>query len=405
MKNSDKRSGRPDAMKALTDARPDELNPSRLVDPLRQRQLYAHITSDPADGHVTRRKSRYRPLGAAVVLAAVTASVVVTVGTLDTHAPDDASAARPRPPAATRAPGGAAEVHVDGRIELLSAAKKAETSAEATYWQTTTRSQYTDVAEANGRLFALRVTSTEEWSVGVRPGTGSLAVSGLNSVTEPRTAADRARWHAAGSPRKVETGTSTTSGAFKHSFVMGTGRPTVMRTNTDDKIYALGPDNVSYKELRALPSTDGALRHYLEKLYAQDDSADNDTSGRSTWMLRQAGNLVTMPVKPAVRAAAYRVMADLPGVRVVGRVTDTLGREGVGIEPPDTYQTPLGTTRQRLVFDPATGAMLSDQYLLVKPSARAGRAGLEAGTMVGCRATTRMNWGEHQITVPENARG
>ncbi|MGW2458075.1 CU044_5270 family protein [Streptomyces sp. NPDC001761] len=400
MKNSAKRSGRPDAMKALTDARPDELNPSRLVDPMRQRRLYAHIVSDPADGHVRRLRSRYRPLGA-MALAAVAASVVVTVNTLGTHAPDDGSTARPRSSAATRAPSGAADV--DGRIELLSAAKKAEVSAEAAYWQTTTQSRYTDVAEANGQLFALRVTSTEKWSVGVRPGTGSLAVSGLDSVTEPRTAADRTRWQAAGSPREVETETSAASGTARHRFVMGTGRPTVMRTNIDDKIYALGPDNVSYKELRALPATDGALRHYLEKLYAQDDSADHSAPGRSTWMLRQAGNLVTMPVKPAVRAAAYRLMAGLPGVRVLGHVTDALGREGVGVEPPDTYRTPLGTTRQRLVFDPATGSMLSDEYLLVEPSARAGRAGLEAGTRVDCRAITRMNWGEHQITVPRNA--
>ncbi|WP_327419947.1 hypothetical protein OG612_41265 [Streptomyces sp. NBC_01527] len=98
---------------------------------------------------------------------------------------------------------------------------------------------------------------------------------------------------------------------------------------------------------------------YLERLYAQDSGAETSTSGRSAWMLRQAADLITMPVKPGVRAAAYRVMADLPGVRVVGRVTDPLGRKGVGVEFPDTYRTPLGSTRQRLVVDPSTGAMLS----------------------------------------------
>jgi hypothetical protein len=178
----------------------------------------------------------------------------------------------------------------------------------------------------------------------------------------------------------------------------------VMKTNIDDKIYAVGPRNVSYKDLGELPSTSNELRGYLERLYAEDNGADTGASGRSSWMLRQAANLVTMPVKPGVRAAAYRVMAHLPGVRVIARATDPLGREGVGVEFPSTYRTPLGTTQQRLVVDPSSGAMLSEQVILVKASARAQQAGLKAGATVNYSATTRMSWGEHQITVPKNAR-
>lgn len=59
--------------------------------------------------------------------------------------------------------------------------------------------------------------------------------------------------------------------------------------------------------------------------------------------------------------------------------------------------------QQRLVVDPSTGAMLCEQTVLVEPSARAREAGLEAGTTVNYEATTRMSWGEHQITVPKNA--
>ncbi|MDX3585118.1 hypothetical protein OG920_19680 [Streptomyces europaeiscabiei] len=42
--------------------------------------------------------------------------------------------------------------------------------------------------------------------------------------------------------------------------------------------------------------------------------------------------------------------------------------------------------------------------VLVEPSARAREVGLDAGTTVNYTATTRMGWGERQITVPENAR-
>lgn len=397
---------RPDVMKVLADARPDELDPSRLPDPARQRQDYARIVTETVEGPVARRRGGFRPL-ATVAFAAVTASVVVAVGTFDRQASDDRPTAQPRPSAGTRTPGAAGKVSVDGHIELLSAARKAESSsAGGTYWQTTTQSQYVDVAEAHGQFFAVRDTSTEKWSVGVRPSTESLMVSGLDRQAGPRTAADKARWQAAGSPRTVEIESESAGGTGKRAYKLGTGRPTVLRTNLDDKIYGFGTGNVSYKDLQALPATSDELGRYLGKLYAQakgTDGAEGGTSGRSTWILRQAGDLVTMPVKPAVRAAAYRVMADLPGVRVVGQVTDPLGRQGVGVEYPGTYHGPLGTTKQRLVIDPATGAMLGDQLLLVTPTARATSAGLKAGTTLNYQATTRMSWGEHQIDVPKNA--
>ncbi|MEU9388269.1 CU044_5270 family protein, partial [Streptomyces sp. NPDC048279] len=290
----------------------------------------------------------------------------------------------------------------DSRLRLSSPAHTVR--VEGTYWQTTTQSRHVDVADANGQLIAVSSTGTAHWSVGVRPGTKSLLVSGENSVTEPMTAADRDRWKAAGSPHTVVAEVGIKSGTAKIAYTVGSGHPTLMRTSVDDKIYAVGPNNVSYQDLRALPSTTAGLRRYLEALYAQDNGADGGTSGRGSWMLRQAGNLITMPVKPGVRAAAYRVMAGLPGVRVVGHVTDPLGREGVGVEFPDAYPTPLGTTRERLVVDPSTGSMLSDQTLLLEPSARAEKAGLKAGTTVSNEATTRMGWGEQQITVPKNAR-
>lgn len=401
MKKSLRPSGRPDVLKVLADARPDALDPARLVDPARQREDLTRIVITPTDGPAARflapRRARaFRPLGVAA-LAAVAVSVVA-VGAVDWQRPADRPTAQP-PSSTTGVPGEGGDFRVDGHIELLSAARQAESSvAEGTYWQTTTRSQNVDVGGAGGHLFAMRESSTAEWSVGVRPGTGSLMVAGLDSVTEPLTARDEARWRAAGSPRSVPA-----EAGKRLLFTIGAGRPTVMRTNDDDKIYAVGPRNVSYKDLRALPTSSGELRRYLERLCAQANRADTGTAERSAWMLQQAGNLVTMPVKPGVRAAAYRVMADLPGVRVTGQVTDPLGREGVAVDFPVTYDGPLGTTRQRLIVDPSTGAMLSDELTLVKPSARAKEAGLTAGMTVNYNATTRMSWGEKQITVPDNA--
>jgi hypothetical protein len=288
-------------------------------------------------------------------------------------------------------------------MELLGVAKAAEASAaEGTYWQVTTRAENLDVAGEPGRYFAVRSTETQEWSVGVRPGTRSLMVTGLDAETEPRTAADEERWRAAGSPRQVVS-PARTDGGVRTAFTIGTGRPTVMRTDNDNKIYALGPDSVSYQDLRQLPTDRAQLRRQFERLYERDGGAEH-SGDRTAWMLRQAANLITMPVKPGTRAAAYRLLADLPGIRVQGSATDPLGREGIGIALPDKAETPLGSVEQRLVVDPSTGALLAEVSVLAEPSVTARQAGLDAGTKVSCSATTRMEWAQRQITVPENAR-
>lgn len=415
MKTTHERSGRPDVMKVLAGARPDELDPSRLADSLRQREDLARILAGATDSRAARfrvpgrLRGGIRPLGTVAALTAVAASAVV-VSTLDRDpfgvspgSPPQASSTAAGPGSST--PDGQGDVPVDGRLELLGVAKKAETpAAEGTYWQTTTRSEDVNVVGAaggKGQPFAVRDTSTAQWSVGVRPGTRSLMVSGLDAVIAPRTKEDEARWRAAGSPETMEAEATGNEAGGTLGYTMGTRPPMVMRTDADDKIYALGPQNVTYQDLRELPSDSGELRRELERLYGEDSGAE--VKGRTAYVLRQAADLITMPVKPAVRAAAYRVMAEQPGVRGLGRVTDPLGREGVGIAFPGTHRTPLGSVEQRLVVDPSTGEMLCEQLVLVEPSARAREAGLDAGTTVNYTATTRMSWGESQIKVPKNA--
>ncbi|MEU6841577.1 CU044_5270 family protein [Streptomyces sp. NPDC046716] len=394
MKTSNDPSGRPDALRSLAAARPDALDPARLAGSPRQREDLARILSEVTDrgsARSPRGRRVLKPLGAVAALTAVAATAVV-VTSLDGESP----AGRPE-----AGPHSSATTVTDARLVLLSAATKAEAApSEGTYWQTETRSESVDVAGKDGHLFAVRDTSSSRWSVGVRKGTDSLLVSGLNSTVAPRTAADEARWRDAGSPTTVEVAAG--KGAHR-AYRLGTGHPTVDRTAVGDKIYALGPRNVTYRELRQLPTGTAALRRLLERLHIQDDTAGQGAE-RSAWLLRVAADLVTMPVEPGVRAAAYRVMADLPGVRLSDDVSDPLGREGVGVTFPGTDRTPLGSVRERLVVDPSTGALLADETLLTEPSARAREAGLKAGTAVNYFATTKATWSEEQITVPENAR-
>lgn len=56
---------------------------------------------------------------------------------------------------------------------------------------------------------------------------------------------------------------------------------------------------------------------------------------------------------PELRAALFEVLADLPGIKLLGQVTDPLGRSGTGI------LIPRGPSNEELIFDPSTSAVLA----------------------------------------------
>jgi hypothetical protein len=60
-----------------------------------------------------------------------------------------------------------------------------------------------------------------------------------------------------------------------------------------------------------------------------------------------------------LRAALYRALKEVPGIRYLGRVRDRLGRPAIGIE-----RTEHGSRRE-LLFDPDTSAMLAERVVAV----------------------------------------
>ncbi|MEU4409064.1 hypothetical protein AB0F88_31505 [Streptosporangium sp. NPDC023963] len=68
----------------------------------------------------------------------------------------------------------------------------------------------------------------------------------------------------------------------------------------------------------------------------------------------------TLPVSPAVRASAYRILATMPTLRSLGRMKDPLGRTSEAFG----YQAVPGAMRKNAlehawVIDPATGLPLA----------------------------------------------
>ena len=75
------------------------------------------------------------------------------------------------------------------------------------------------------------------------------------------------------------------------------------------------------------------------------------------------GNSASIPAPPAVRAAAFEALAELPGVTSIGAVQ---GGQGllISVPPPAASKfpggkVPAGASQERLVIDPATAQVYS----------------------------------------------
>jgi hypothetical protein len=381
---------------ALAAARPAALDPANLAGSRRQHDdLVMVLSTDPAaDRHARRVSSRRRVWPVVVPVVGVAAVAAVVVGTL----PGGSSGPAPAQPHTSSPQASGPDAHV---VLLNMATAIQNQTGQGNYWQVTTDSGNTWIAGTAPDQYAINETSSEIWSIGVLSGEQSLMVMGVNENTQPRTTKDRARWQAAGSPTSVRIDPGVAKGGGeqeKLGVTIGAGHESVLHTNDGGDIVAVGGNNVNYAYLRNLPSDTAGLSTLLDQLYTQENG--KEITGKTAWTLNQASNLITMPVSSAVRAAAYRIIAGLPGITSLGRVTDPLGRTGVGVALPVFEPGDLGTVREELIVDPTTNSLLSDQEVIVTPSALATSVGLTAGTPIIYTATTHTGWADQQINTP-----
>lgn len=100
-----------------------------------------------------------------------------------------------------------------------------------------------------------------------------------------------------------------------------------------------------------LPADPGAL---WERLEAQ---ARGKGSGLYAQMFQLVGDALRETfTTPQQRAALYEVAAQIPGVELVGSVTDPAGRPGFAVARDDAVQR----IRYELVFDPQTAVLLAE---------------------------------------------
>lgn len=312
-----------------------------------------------------RRRLRIRLVSVAATAAVAAGAVAAVVSTGDGDS--------------TRDPRVEPTVPLKGNA-LLVAATNALKAPTGRYWHTRT---------VMGEIYAVGKSATNHYKVDSRQGNEAwfgLDGKGRNTHIEfadvPVTAADKRKWEAAGSPKMVPV--PDPEGTGQTVFLDMASREEAPHWMPDEGDF----DGMTMKQLNELPTEPKALKEKLLGLRGHWHAVSTD--GEKAEPIRAlrgrervralsdvAGDLLsTAPASPKVRAAVFRMLADLPGVRPEGRTTDPLGRMGTVVSLPLTTTAPLGlftapkqlgTYRRQFVVDPATGSLLAIRDLVARP--------------------------------------
>jgi hypothetical protein len=127
--------------------------------------------------------------------------------------------------------------------------------------------------------------------------------------------------------------------------------PSPKRPNGDSDLLM---GNATPRQLRQLPTEPEALRRFLQDRLRRLVPAGSGGRPLEQRIFTPAVTLLLAPGAPAaLRAALFQVLKSIPGVELLGRVTDPAGRPGTAVA--DTR----GAVRSELIFDPATARALA----------------------------------------------
>jgi hypothetical protein len=266
--------------------------------------------------------------------------------------------------------------HAPGNA-LLMAATNVRKGPIGKYWHTT---------RITGKIYAVGESAADHYKVESRTQyDGWTERSGRSCFTHqdlparPWTARDRQRWQKAGAPMKVRVPTVEGQGTL---FLETAKGERMCRWAEEQKFFGMTP-----KQVAALPTQPKQLENVLLNLkgdweaYAPKVTRQPMRALRGEKRVRALSDvagvlLAGAPVPPEVRAAAFRMLATLPGVKVEGETTDPLGRPGAVISLPvettiplgfSTAPRQLGTYRRQWIINPGNGTLLAMRDLVATP--------------------------------------
>jgi hypothetical protein len=301
----------------IRDANPVAISDVAAGDSPQARRALEEILTEPV---ARRRLTGQAPRIALAGLAAVVAAVVLAFTVQGSPAPPGGTF-RPNPAAATAL----------RALALAAAAQPAPVlPGPGQYLYVESESVESPVNYDGGRYYTVRYHVHGQTWIG-SDGSGR-GVQVFSDPTFP-TRHDRASWLAAGSPSLLRPRADDRFGAHSTPGWMG-------------NVAALPANPAKLAEMISARKIEGGPAGPAEDFV-------------------QVGDLLRETLAPpALRSALFQVAAQIPGVKVLGTVTDSAGQSGVGIVY--VAQAQAGEIQQNeLIFNRVTGALLAEQTVSV----------------------------------------
>ncbi|MFI6291185.1 hypothetical protein ACIBEJ_06330 [Nonomuraea sp. NPDC050790] len=182
----------------------------------------------------------------------------------------------------------------------------------------------------------------------------------------PATAGDERAWRAEGAPARVK-GHCETSGPCASIPVADEPRDCTYTSRVDSTgTYPnRAVSDFTMADLAAIPTDPDELVKQLRAYHVIWN--DRGFTQPFEKFLPTTASLLSMPLSPGQRAAIIRVLADLPTTKVMGTVTDPLGRRGLSVDFGGAGGSLTYSSKPRKdlpvyyreILDPQTGATLS----------------------------------------------
>lgn len=181
----------------------------------------------------------------------------------------------------------------------------------------------------------------------------------------PASAADERAWRAAGAPTRVKPRCTKDNPADECRPIQITDQPRgcEWRDGNDAQVGDHSLADLTLADLAAIPADRNGLLAKLRDYHRiwQDRGFKQPFEE----FLPLAGNLLSMPIRPQLRAAILRLLAELPDTKVYGTATDPLGRKALSVtftrdreQPRSPGSKPL-PAYTRTFLDMETGAALA----------------------------------------------
>ena len=201
---------------------------------------------------------------------------------------------------------------------------------------------------------------TDEWHS--RTGRDKSVMWARDLGTRPVTPSDHEAWTRAGSPshwtvrsNDVMRRLTTAGGSWQPDHDMP-----VQNSAEMEKIAA---DPAKLRKVLAVAADPTAVAGAFDSLF----------NGQLT--------LTETPLSPKARAAFFRTLAEVPGIRLLPHVQDARGRDGIGLVARTTMRDGTGTVYDyEVILDPKTYRILGDQNIVVK--AGGADKGMRPGTVL-----------------------